>query len=304
MRHGPRGQSCRCHGYIAGQTIFCAREEFSAGCKFNSGDSAYMHRLKGSCECGVEHNPADPPRNGRGPRRKIVAVYQYRDETNTIVHETVRYEPKRFLQRRPDGNGEFIWKDVFKDVRPVIYNLPEILAAPADQVVWICEGEKDAGNLMAAGLLATCNPIGALEVAGFLSEFLRGRVVRIIPDNDPPENQYPRGKGAEHALRVARSLAGVAASVRIVTLSHDGKDVSDWLAAGHTVAELDELAEKTAEGTATNSQTNTPVVIEPDEIHRSELGNARRLVELHGADIRYWAQRGMAHLGWCALEAG
>ena len=43
-------------------------------------------------------------------RRKIVAIYDYRDEEDNLLYQNVRYEPKDFRQRRPNGNGGWIWK--------------------------------------------------------------------------------------------------------------------------------------------------------------------------------------------------
>jgi len=47
-------------------------------------------------------------RNGK-PKNKIVATYQYCDEKGCLLFEVVRFEPKSFRQRRPDGNGGWIW---------------------------------------------------------------------------------------------------------------------------------------------------------------------------------------------------
>ncbi|MBM3501672.1 MAG: DUF3987 domain-containing protein, partial [Armatimonadetes bacterium] len=59
----------------------------------------------------------------------------------------------------------------------------------------------------------------------------------VLPDNDQP--------GKQHAEQVARSLYGVAATVRILLLPGlpPKGDVSDWLAAGHTAEELRTLAD-------------------------------------------------------------
>jgi hypothetical protein len=50
----------------------------------------------------------NPPRRGNGRAGhpslgKIVAVYPYTDENGTVLFEVVRFEPKDFRQRRPDG---------------------------------------------------------------------------------------------------------------------------------------------------------------------------------------------------------
>jgi hypothetical protein len=49
------------------------------------------------------YNPAP-----RSP--KIVASYDYVDQDRTLLYQNCRFEPKDFRQRRPDGNGAWIWK--------------------------------------------------------------------------------------------------------------------------------------------------------------------------------------------------
>src|SRR5262249_25543448 len=39
------------------------------------------------------------------PKRKIVAEYNYTDESGAVLYQVVRYDPKDFRQRRPDGKG-------------------------------------------------------------------------------------------------------------------------------------------------------------------------------------------------------
>jgi hypothetical protein len=43
------------------------------------------------------------------PARREVATYDYRDETGVVCYQSVRFE-KDFRQRRPDGNGGWIWE--------------------------------------------------------------------------------------------------------------------------------------------------------------------------------------------------
>ncbi|MGZ9110958.1 MAG: AAA family ATPase [Rhodoplanes sp.] len=176
-------------------------------------------------------------------QRRIVAAYDYRDETGSLLFQVVRFEPKDFRQRRPDGNGGWAWG--VKGVRPVPYRLPELLKRPEGTLVYICEGEKDCDRLAKLGLVATCNVGGASE--GQKSKWrpeLNGHFLRatvcIIPDNDGP--------GLAHARQIAASLHGIAATVRIVDLPdlpHKG-DVSDWLASGGTRERLIALCEAAA----------------------------------------------------------
>src|SRR5262249_45927032 len=108
--------------------------------------------------------------------------------------------------RRPDRCSG--WIHDIKGVRLVLYRLPKVVAA---DTVWICEGEKDVNTLEDFGLVATCNPMGAGKWRNEYAECLRGKHVVIVPDNDEP--------GRKHALAVAESLIGLAASVRITEVS-------------------------------------------------------------------------------------
>jgi hypothetical protein len=103
--------------------------------------------------------------------------------------------------------------------------------------VFVCEGEKDADRLAALGLTATTNPMGAGKWREEYAEPLRGRRVGLLPDHDEP--------GRKHAEQVAASLTRHGAvEVKVLPLPGlpDKGDVSDWLAAGHTAAELLSLA--------------------------------------------------------------
>src|SRR5690606_24825230 len=120
-----------------------------------------------------------------------------------------------------------------KGVKRVLYHLPELLAADPAEIVLIPEGEKDVDTMRAHGFTATCNPFGAGKWRDEYSEWLRGRHVVILPDNDDA--------GRAHAAQVSKSLAGVAASLRMLELPDlpdEGGDVSDWFGKGGTVEQL------------------------------------------------------------------
>ena len=183
------------------------------------------------------------PENGNGEscgRFNIVAEYDYRDRDGKLLFQVVRLSPKQFVQRRPDGNGGWIWKTA--GVEKVLYRLPELIAAPL-ATVFVPEGEKDVEALRQRLLVATCNPGGA-ETKGAskwlpgMSDSLRGRDIVVLPDNDEA--------GEKHAANIVRSLEGKAKSVRVVRLPGlpDKGDVSDWLAAGGTAEELERLAKE------------------------------------------------------------
>ena len=92
---------------------------------------------------------------------KVVATYDYRDAEGRLVYQVVRYEPKKFKERRLAGRGGSIWD--LKGVTPLLYKLPELLSADPDEWVCISEGEKDVDNLNRLDFVAACNSGGALK---------------------------------------------------------------------------------------------------------------------------------------------
>jgi putative DNA primase/helicase len=160
-------------------------------------------------------------------QQEIVARYDYRDESGTVLYQTIRLEPgrsgrdKEFRQRRPkDGGG---WEWTLGDVRLVPYRLPELLKADLQDTVHIVAGEKDVETLRSIGLVATTNVGG--ETRPWLPEysaFLTGRYVAVVEDAD--------SAGRRHTDEVCGSLIdhGVA-SLRRVRLP--GKDATDYLRA-------------------------------------------------------------------------
>jgi hypothetical protein len=120
---------------------------------------------------------------------RIVATYDYRDEGGTLRFQVVRLrDPKSFRQRRPDGRGGWIWN--LEGVAPLLYRLPELLAADPTEWVFIVEGEKDVDTLWALGLVATTNPGGAGKWRPEFNRWLVGRRVVLLPDNDAPGKNH------------------------------------------------------------------------------------------------------------------
>jgi hypothetical protein len=116
-----------------------------------------------------------------------------------------------------------------------LYRLPELLAAleeRPDRWVVVVEGEKDADNLTALGLLATTNSGGAGKWSADYTATLRGRNVAVLIDYDNLNQQTGKRPGWEHAKQVANALLGTAAKVRVVMLpgQEPGQDVSAVLA--------------------------------------------------------------------------
>jgi hypothetical protein len=87
------------------------------------------------------------------PKGRVVATYDYTDADGALLYQVLRLEPKSFRQRRPDGNGDFIWS--LGDMCRVPYRLPELQKYP-DATIFVCEGEKDADRVASHGHCATC----------------------------------------------------------------------------------------------------------------------------------------------------
>lgn len=215
--------------------------------------------------------------NGLG---EIVETYPYTDEGGTLLYEAVRFRPKDFRQRKPDGHGGWSWS--LNGTRRVLYRLPKVKEASENgRVVFIVEGEKDVAAIERIGLTATTNPMGADKWRDEYAEALTGAHVVILPDNDDP--------GRQHAERVAQSLHGKAQSVRIVDLPglKPKGDVSDWLKAGGTREELQRLAREADLYEPSNDEGS----VDPS-FQKTDLGNAERFVHDHGDTVRFCGKWG------------
>ena len=291
-----RGAGERCFGYISddGAWCHCSREEHAGRSALNPLSQTFPHLLKGRCPCGTEHAPADPkPAKPRAKSQagRVVASYPYRGLDGRLLFEVMRFNPKGFRQRRPVDGG---WEWNLKGVEPVLYRLPELTAADPSRTVFVGEGEKGVGALVELGLVATCSPMGAGKWRPAYAEHLRGRHVVILPDNDKP--------GRDHAETVAQSLHGVAASVKVVELRGlpEKGDAFDWVKAGGTAAQLQELVDATpslspdierngrhrGNGKASAGQI-APVAHEHPRFPLTDAGNGERFAHHFRGLVRY-----------------
>ena len=224
-----------------------AHDDRRASLSFCDGDMSLVVECHAGCSrehiaAGVGRTIADF-RHRSGHRREV-AVYPYRDERGELLFEEVRFEPKDFRLRRPDGQGGWIWD--LKGVRRLPYRLDELAE---QRRVFFVEGPKDADRLWSLGIPATTTPTGA---KGWLDEYAQqirdagAEEVIACRDNDEAGLQYVR--------KAAAAFTRLGVTVRMLELPAlpPKGDVSDWLDAGHTVSELAALAE------------NAPVFISDD----------------------------------------
>lgn len=155
-----------------------------------------------------------------------VPRYLYRDATGRVSYAKARID-------RPDRKYQFQhfdgqrWKPGRNGAPAIPYRLPELLAAPADAVLFMAEGEKHADKLASWGLLATSHGDWRRDFA----QYVRRRVV-ILPDNDEPGEQQ-----AADAAKDVRAAGGDPVIVRLPGLPPKG-DIMDWRG---TAADLENL---------------------------------------------------------------
>lgn len=208
--------------------------------------------------------PALPPRALAVPRapRRVVDRYDYTDERGALLYQEVRFDPKDFRLRRPDGHGG--WVENISGVPRVWYRLPQLNAAvAAGRGVVIAEGAKDANRLHELGMVGTTVAGGAsARLPDEWTAPFRGARVVILPHNDDA--------GRKHADRLARGLLGVASSVKVVALPgvpEKGGDLSNWCDAGGTREQLNALIAAATDYRASSATAAKPA---PPSIAESE----------------------------------
>jgi len=175
------------------------------------------------------------------PTPKIVALFDFINLDADLLFQEVKYDKtalNRFRVRRPGKKKEeWIW-DV-KGIGLILYNLYDVAQTKESDIIFLCEGSKDARNLKYKGLTATSalwNNWGETDTTP-----LDHRPVVVLQDNDPG--------GETKALLAAHDRYGKSSSVKILLLPNlkKGGDVTDWIEAGGTIEQLLELVQKSEE---------------------------------------------------------
>jgi DNA polymerase bacteriophage-type len=190
---------------------------------------------------GVHDDPFKHYASGEERTGRPCMRYVYTDEQGAPHHRKTRTDSKKFWQEKREGGR---WIKGAPQVK-YLYSICALLAASLDVPIWITEGEKDADSLIALGLLTLTNPGGAGKWnSDFTTEqterWFKGRhAVYVLEDNDIP--------GQRHVEIVAHALQNLVTEIRIVTFRElpAAGDVTDWLALGHSKADL--LARAAAE---------------------------------------------------------
>lgn len=161
-------------------------------------------------------------------------TYDYVDEQGALLYQVCRYDPKDFRQRKPDGEGN--WIERVGDVRRVLYRLPQLIEAIAEErTIYLVEGEKDVNALTELGYSATTWAGGANSWRDEYGTALAEASVVVIPDNDD--------SGRAAMEQAAASITSRRGRVRVLTLPNVPAkgDFSDWFALGNDLDTFDRL---------------------------------------------------------------
>lgn len=203
---------------------------------FNGGD---WRALKDECRSRGLLPEWQPERDGKQPigggRSRDVGAWEYTDAEGVVLYRKVRMSllsgGKSYRFEHPDGRGG--WKPKRGNAPQVPYRLPDLIAAPADAVIYMAEGEKQADKLASWGFVATSSKDWrSFEFSGYV----RGRTVIILPDNDD--------EGARTATAAKESVEraeGKAVLLDLPGLPHKG-DVMDWTGTADELRALTDAA--------------------------------------------------------------
>jgi hypothetical protein len=269
----------------------------------------------GSVRWGCIHCNWKGPQKGNGGDQKKRRAYVYRDREGMARFRKVRNLPDRtprFWLERPDGNGGWR-KGIGGADTQVIYRADEVAKAIAeDRTIACVEGEKDADNLWAIGIAATCNAHGASEPGKqpkwtkAHSEQLAGADIVVFNDND--------AAGYAHAETCCKLSLGLARRVRRLDLAPHwagmipkGGDVSDWLdsgGGGGTEARLRELIEQAPVYVSGEKQADKSEKSQPKNPDGANVDGAQLLDDVHTYLCRFIhypsSHAAVAHTTWVA----
>ncbi len=281
-----------------------AHDDQRASLSVRDGDHALIVHCQAGCRreaiaaaLGLDVRQFSHRDNGRPESARIAAVYDYRDADGTLRFQVLRVQPKTFRQRRPDGNGGWIWN--MQGVERVPYRL-DVIARERPATVCIVEGERDVETLERHGLPATTNVGGAgkwraSDAAALVTEGVS--CVVVFRDNGVA--------GVEHEALVARVCYATGLGVKLARLpglppvrDKHGEDVTDWLAS-HTADELRAVIEAAeawtpapAPGAPASVHTAQARIAPAEAPHLTDTGNAQRFAREHADVVRYcWPLR-------------
>lgn len=188
-------------------------------------------------------------------KQRIVALYDHYDEDGNFVYQIVRYDPKGFTYRVKGEDGNWVYNA--KDIKKILYCLPELIEAPKNKPIIFVEGGKDVDNVRDLGFESTTYFLVKGEWPEEFNKYFADRIVILCPDNDETGRQY--------SYNIGKSITSVAKEVKWLELPGLGEkeDISDWIARGGTAEELQKLIDTAPEFSEVLAEFNKP--LESDE---------------------------------------
>jgi len=242
----PTGYLCKCPCHDDASASLSLTESHSgeiilncfAGCDWKLVKKELQSR--GLIDTTIPGNVSRPLSIGRG-LAEGTKYYVYKDIVGNVLCRKVKLPNKKMWFERFE-RGQWIPK--LAGMVVPLYNLSSVLAA---DLVYLCEGEKDAETLISAGLVGTTSHSGAGSWLDLHTKQLEGKTVILIPDNDDP--------GRKRVSLVSRKLAGHVKELRVFVPDGvpDHGDVTDWVQNGGNPAEI--LAKSAVVEARKNSKT-------------------------------------------------
>ena len=165
------------------------------------------------------------------------ALHEYTDKNGEVLYWRIRCKQPATKNKwiRPmwlSPAGYKLSEPEFPNGKP-LYALHRLVSNP-DKEIWVVEGEKKADELNKLGLITTTSG-GATSADSTDWGLLRGRTVRIWPDNDDP--------GKSYAKEVTGKLMGMGCIVSCIDVEKFGlgpkEDCVDWLEAHPNASSAD-----------------------------------------------------------------
>lgn len=156
----------------------------------------------------------------------VIMVHEYRAADGSLIYARVRRSAApKVLPMYRDNSGEWVKGEPpgLKNGLKPIYRLNDIFRRGEDPV-WLVEGEKCADALARLGLIATTSGSASSAKNADWTP-LKGRTVRIWPDND--------AVGMKYAKDVAFRLKPLGCKVEVVDIAplqlSEKQDCFDWI---------------------------------------------------------------------------
>lgn len=229
---------------------------------------------------GGKQLPAAPAAPAIRKLPALTTEYTYTDLDGNTTARKLRLPPradgKKIMRwEHPTSDG---WtKNLPPDHTHYLYRINDALKLNPDLLL-IVEGEKDTDTAYDIGAVAVCNPGGAAErwTPAYTAQLPPATShICVIADADEP--------GRKHARDITTCLTHAGRQVTLIELPQ--KDLTDYIDAGHTLADLLQIIHACTP-TAGAQQADNPLMKHGVNFD-TEQCNAHRFSASYGEDTRF-----------------